>query len=267
MKISVIIPTYKPQDYLWDCLSSLANQTMDKNDFEVIVVLNGCKEPYQAQIQDFVACKMKDMQVDLIQTDSAGASLARNMGLDRALGEYIAFIDDDDYVSSTYLEKLYAKANFSTVVISNARVCNTMGEFMPSVFTKAYQDYSSKKDLKYWKIRRFFSGPGMKLIPRNVIGDRRFNIRFRNGQDCLFMFLISNRFEQICFADADATYYYVNRQNSLSRIAYKQRICNGWRMMCEYTRIFIHGKNYHPYFYITRILACIHYMLTKQNVI
>lgn len=267
MKISVIIPTYKPKDYLWRCLSSLANQTMDKNMFEVIIVLNGDKEPYQTQIQDFIASMMKNMQVRFIQTDSAGASLARNMGLDIATGEYIAFIDDDDYVSPTYLEKLSAKANPSTVVISNTRICNDTGEFLPSVFTKAYQDYSSKEDINYWKIRRFFSGQGMKLIPRNIIGDRRFNVQFRNGQDCLFMFLISNRFEQVCFADADATYYYVYRPNSLSRITHKQRIHNGWRMMCEYTRIFIHGKAYHPYFYFTRILACIHYMITKENVI
>ena len=266
MKISVIIPTHKPQDYLWNCLSSLANQTMDKKMFEVIIVLNGDKEPYQTQIQDFVASKMKDLQVSLIQTDCEGASLARNVGLDRAIGEYITFIDDDDYVSPTYLERLYAKANPSTVVISNTRVCNEKGEFMSSVFTKAYQKYCSKQGLKYWQIRRFFSGQGMKLIPRHIIGDRRFNVQFRNGQDCLFMFLISNRFEQVCFADTDATYYYVYRPNSLSRTAYKQRIRNGWKMICEYTRIFIQGKGYHPYFYITRILAGIHYMITKENV-
>ena len=54
MKISVIVPTYKPQAYLWECLNSLCLQTLSKEDFEVILVLNGCCEPYKTQIQQYL---------------------------------------------------------------------------------------------------------------------------------------------------------------------------------------------------------------------
>ena len=53
MKISVIIPTYKPQVYLWECLDTVYAQTFSKKEFEVILVLNGCNEPYNSQIQEY----------------------------------------------------------------------------------------------------------------------------------------------------------------------------------------------------------------------
>ena len=54
MKISVIIPTYKPKAYLWECLNSLCNQSFHFEDYEIIIVLNGCKEPYDSQINEFI---------------------------------------------------------------------------------------------------------------------------------------------------------------------------------------------------------------------
>ena len=69
MKISVIIPTYKPQDYLWECLKSLVAQTFPKEDFEVILVLNGCCEPWKSNIQQYIDDRMQGMNVKYIQTD------------------------------------------------------------------------------------------------------------------------------------------------------------------------------------------------------
>ena len=91
MKISVIIPSYKPKGYLWECLESLYNQTFPSNDFEILLVLNGCCEPYKSQIEEFL--KGKDMcNVCLIQTNQLGVSNARNIGLDRAKGDCISLL-------------------------------------------------------------------------------------------------------------------------------------------------------------------------------
>ena len=79
-EISVIIPTYKPQDYLWQCLESLERQTVSKTLYEVVIILNGCKEPYYSNISN----RLKDytMDVRLLQTDEAGVSYARNIGIE-----------------------------------------------------------------------------------------------------------------------------------------------------------------------------------------
>ena len=95
MKISIIIPTYKPGPYLKDCLESINNQTMNKKCFEVIIVLNGVIKPYIECIYNLT--KMYDFNSVVITTETPGVSNARNIGLIRAQGEYVCFIDDDDY--------------------------------------------------------------------------------------------------------------------------------------------------------------------------
>ncbi len=70
MLISVIIPTYKPEDYLFDCLFSIKNQTISHESFEIIIVLNGCKYPYQEQIEIFMEKHFEDdIKIKMIQTD------------------------------------------------------------------------------------------------------------------------------------------------------------------------------------------------------
>ena len=95
MQISVIIPTYKPQDYIYQCLDSLCRQTMDTSLWEVIVVLNGCDAPWHNQLKEY-ATSHPQIQMHVIQTNEPGVSNARNIGLEYAQGEYITFIDDDD---------------------------------------------------------------------------------------------------------------------------------------------------------------------------
>lgn len=88
MKISVIIPTYKPQAYLWECLDSMVAQTFPKEKFEVILVLNGCTEPYKSDIELYISAKMEGMHVQFLHTAHGGVSNARNMGIvlnDKAL--------------------------------------------------------------------------------------------------------------------------------------------------------------------------------------
>ena len=99
MKISVIVPTFKPQAYLWECLNSLVAQTFAKDDFEVLLVLNGCLEPYKSERESYLAKNKDKINIRFISTETPGVSNARNIALDNAKGEYIAFFDDDDYVS------------------------------------------------------------------------------------------------------------------------------------------------------------------------
>ena len=92
MKISVIVPTYKPKDYLWECLDSMYNQTLPYNDFEVVIVLNGCKEPYYTNIWKYINEHPK-INWRYLHTDEGGVSNARNMALDAAKGDYITFLN------------------------------------------------------------------------------------------------------------------------------------------------------------------------------
>lgn len=213
-EISVIIPTFKPQHYLWKCLESLCDQTLDNEKFEIIIVLNGCDEPYNSEIKEWVSTH-RILNVNYIQLDGGGVSNARNVALDVANGKYITFIDDDDYVSRDYLFSLLLNANRADVVISrpiafdditNQKVAYPMNEIALA---------NIGEEVSIITARRFFSGPCMKLFRRDIIGTRRFNTSFSVGEDGLFMFLISDKIKKIRFADLSAVYYRRYREGSL----------------------------------------------------
>ena len=176
MKVSVIIPTYKPQSYLWECLDSLVLQTLPHEDWELLLVLNGCKEPWYTKIRNYVADKMADMNVTLVQTDTPGVSNARNVALDRASGEYVTFIDDDDFISPNYLEEMLRVATPHTVSLCYPYAFNDgmPHRQLPYAITEAYEHCSLHGcGPLSSRVRKFYSGPWMKLIPMDIIRERR----------------------------------------------------------------------------------------------
>ena len=256
--ISIIIPTYQPQDYLWQCLDSFAAQTLDKRLWELVVVLNGCNEPWMQQLQNYKATH-SDMSMQIIHTDKAGVSNARNIGLDHAQGEYIGFVDDDDYVSLCYLEQLNQLATPDTIAAAYSIAFDDTHTFIPYYIETAYHAYAPQGIISYSVARKYFSGPWVKLIHRGIIGDRRFDTHFVSGEDSLFMFLISNSMHQVAFTDEQAIYYRRVRPSSASRrLSWTQRVRNCMQLLHEYTRIYKNGEGYSLSFYITRILGLIH---------
>ena len=257
--ISIIIPTYKPQAYIWECLDSIRNQAFPKENFEVILVLNGCNEPYYSQINEYINQNLVGYNVNFIQTDIGGVSNARNIALDVAKGEYVTFIDDDDYISPKYLEELYQAASPETISLCYPYAFND-GE--PDVqlhypITRVYDEYHLRTNIRLSsKVRKYFSGPWMKLIPMSFIQDRRFDVRFKNGEDSLFMFLISDMVMNLSFASKDAIYYRRYRDGSavMKIRGTKERITNNINCVKEYTKIFYIGK-YDLLFYMSRIIA------------
>lgn len=258
MKISVIIPSYKPQDYLWQCLDSICNQTFPKQDYEVILVLNGCNEPYNSQIKQYIG-KKPDVGWNYIQTDNPGVSNARNIALDAAKGEYVTFIDDDDFVSPAYLQGLYDKADNQTVSL-----CYPYAFYGDNItnrtpyFTYVFDELHDKGDLKPSKVRKFFSGPCMKLIHMSFIQGRRYDVRFKNGEDSLFMFLISDKIKKCRFASPSAVYYRRYRENSafMTHRSKWNKIKNSTRLGITYFRYYLKNpKGYDFYFFMTRIVG------------
>ncbi|MBO7261336.1 MAG: glycosyltransferase family 2 protein [Alistipes sp.] len=263
MKISVIIPSYKPQAYIWECLDSIKNQTFSKEDFEIILVLNGCKEPYYSQIRNYIEQNLSGYSVNFIQTDQGGVSNARNIALDVARGEYVTFIDDDDYISPKYLEELYQAASPDTVSLCYPYAFNDgdADNQLEFYVTNAYKKCHLKtKHRLSSKVRKYFSGPCMKLIPMSFIQDRRFDVRFKNGEDSLFMFLISDKIDKISFTTEDAVYYRRFRKGSaISLHSDKKQIAKVIiRLIRAYSMTYFKAINrYNFCFYATRILGAV----------
>lgn len=263
MNISVIIPIYKPQNYLWECLDSLCNQTLDKRLYEVILVLNGCDEPYNTNIIEYIQ-KHSNVRWNYIQTNQVGVSNARNIALDVSQGEYITFIDDDDYVSSSYLEELFSLANKEIISLCYPVAFDDgTDEFYQYYVTRCYNQFVSYGKQPYINARKYFSGPVYKLIHKDIISNRRFNLNFKNGEDSLFMFEISDNYKYVDFTSKNAIYYRRIRTNSASQSQRFSYITNNClKLMWITTKIYLNNyKNYSFDFYFTRILAFVHQIL------
>lgn len=84
MMVSVIIPTYKPGDYIYECLKAVCNQSFSKDDYEIVIVVNGCKEPFVENISSYLK-KTLECNYQILQTDIPGVSNARNFGMEKPL--------------------------------------------------------------------------------------------------------------------------------------------------------------------------------------
>lgn len=257
MKISIIIPTYKPGPYLKDCLESINNQTMNKKCFEVIIVLNGVIKPYIECIYNLT--KMYDFNSVVIPTETPGVSNARNIGLTRAQGEYVCFIDDDDKISPSYLENLYYKATPNNIVASNVKAFyNNSNKTENDYIASAYKKLINKNSpLSVFKGRKFMSSSCCKIISRRIIQDVRFDTNLKIGEDSVFMAKISKKVKSIVLSDSSAIYYRRLRAGSASRV--KQPILKKCNIVCKllkkYTKMLT--PSYNIPFIATRIVAAL----------
>ena len=269
MQISIIIPTYAPGAYIYDCLNSLLVQTSGYRYFEVIVVLNGKRDPYFSDIQNYLT--KHDFRFELLYTEEKGVSNARNTALNfigSRDSQYVVFLDDDDKLSPNFIESVSQKAQPDTVVTSNSKFFfddqnNTEGK---DYISKCYED-NINTSYNIFKYRCFLSNVAIKLFPLAVIGKTRFNKRFSVGEDALFSFMVSNKIKRIVLTGYDTFYIRRIRSNSASRSRKSRltRFNNSYRLCIAYSKIYFRSPfEYNFLFYISRIVATIIHLIKKE---
>lgn len=119
IKVSIVVPVYNVEKYLSRCLDSILLQTMPNEDYEVILVDDGSTDS-SGRICDEYSLKCSNFKV--IHQKNSGVAAARNAGLDAAAGEYVTFVDSDDYIDPEYLSLPYGEAvgHSSDIVIFDA---------------------------------------------------------------------------------------------------------------------------------------------------
>lgn len=167
MKFSIIIPNYNKGSYVKECLDSIYNQTIDKEKYELIFIDDGSTDNSLEFIEEY---KKYDNFV-LLHTNRRGAGGARNVGLDNAKGDYIVFIDSDDYLySNTVLEQLDNQITNQDVIFLNLEK-DKFGEVVTLI--------DEKTDIADKIQNTHLLGCPTKCFKRSIIGDLRFPERRR----------------------------------------------------------------------------------------
>lgn len=258
-KISIIIPTYKPGYYLWECLDSIKEQTLEKSLFEVLIILNGEKEPYYNDILSYIK-KYKLGNFKLLYTEQNGVSNARNIGLDNCKEEYIAFIDDDDYIDKNYLKNFFKILDKNTLFIADIK--NFYEDSKKIIKSTKYEENDVTNN--FFQYRRSFSYIGAKIIPKNIIRDFRFNTKYKNGEDSLFMVEISKNIKQIKTGSKECIYWRRIRKSSVNfkKKSFKYILTNSFSLIQTYLQTFL-KKGYNKKFVLSRILAIVKGMIQQ----
>ena len=123
IKVSVIIPVYNVEKYIERCLESVIHQTL--KEIEIIIINDGSSDSTSKKIEKFLG----DNRVIYIKTENKGQSAARNKGLQIAKGEYVGFVDSDDYIDLDFYEKLYKRIKETNSDIAAASIVRHHGTF------------------------------------------------------------------------------------------------------------------------------------------
>lgn len=214
-KISIIIPVYNVEQYIRICLESVLEQTFQ--DYEVLVINDGSKENEKEIILEFVD---KDKRFKYIEKENGGQASARNLGIKNAKGEYIFFLDSDDYIRRDCLEILYQYSEGEVKDIVTSDIFCVEKESVTYFDTNiVYCDDKKKNYLLN------ASGPCAKLIRRDLIQSN--NLYFPEGiiyEDVAIMGAYVLYTEKIVHVD-EALYYYVWHEGStMKQIAYHKKL-------------------------------------------
>ncbi len=218
IKFSVIVPVYNAEKYIGKCIESILNQTC--NDLELILVDDGSPDNSGAICDEYAA---KDSRIKVFHQKNGGVCVARNTGLDHAVGDYVSFVDSDDYLESNALEILYGD-----VVAHNADVCCALmvgdsNQDVNNLNCGLYEVWEEKEALKNALLdNRFTYSSCAKLFKRDLIGNTRFEEGRKIHEDSFFVFCCFLKQPTVVVRNV-GLYNYVNNPDSASHAGFSEK--------------------------------------------
>lgn len=214
-KLSIIVPVYNVEKYLPKCLESLIKQTL--KDIEIICVNDGSMDNSLAVLKEFAS---KDSRIRIIDNQHQGVAKTRNTGIEQSTGEYIGFVDSDDYIDIDFFEKLYNSATKSNSDIAIASILKHKNFFniYNAKYTKEETAITIQDKIKLCEDKKhFFFYAWNKIYHSGFIKEN--NIKFSEGQiyeDVMFAIkalYYSNKIISVY----GTKYHYIEHENSLTK--------------------------------------------------
>lgn len=214
-KVSIILPVYNVEQYIKKCLESIQQQTYP--NLEVIIVNDGATDKSVEYCEQI--CKI-DSRFSVTHKENGGLSDARNVGIDKAKGDYLIFVDSDDFVSQDMVSYLVSSMenNEADIAICDPahyysdRQNNDLNIFYPASSVKVYEKTEALCEMFYQK--SFLVSAWAKIYKKELFDDIRFPVG-KLFEDSAVMYLLFEKCEKIVYSNAKL-YAYVHRDNSIT---------------------------------------------------
>lgn len=205
-KVSVVIPAYNAESHIEKAIKSLMDQTF--KNIEVIVVNDGSTDKTKEVLKKF-------NQIKVITQLNKGSSQARKVGYEVSSGEYIMFLDSDDFIDLDYIGKMYEQ-----IVISNADICISDIIYLDEsnknlIFENIEEKESSENVIKKLLSGKLSFSMSNKLYKRKCIKSSFFDFELRYGEDTYSLLNILDNSRLITKLKDESYYYYVKNTSSL----------------------------------------------------
>ncbi len=219
--VSIIVPVYNVEKYLSRCVDSVLNQTY--KNLEIILVDDGSKDG-SPQICD--GYKNKDSRIKVIHKQNGGLSSARNAGLDVAKGDYVAFVDSDDWIETDFIERLRTLIVETNSDMSACTFCRTKGDVAKRLCFDKDVEFIIDKKFDFVFSENSYAGYACnKMFKRDIFEKKklRFDESIFNGEDFPFVLEYLQYAQKIAFTREDLYYYYFRETSIMQSVRLTER--------------------------------------------
>ena len=217
--ISIIVPVYKVEKYLERCVKSIQEQTY--TNLEIILVDDGSPDRCGQLCDEFAKL---DERIKVYHKENGGISDARNYGIDKATGEYIGFVDSDDYIHESMYEKLYEAIKKSGTMISECGLTRVYKNTLrPHYEGKDYFLILDKQEYlkEFLENRKVYGSVWCKLIHRDIAKKIKFSVGMIY-EDALYNLELIKNVDKFTLI-SDSYYYYYIREDSYTTKPFNNR--------------------------------------------
>ena len=246
--VSVVVPVYKVELYLKRCVESIQNQTL--TDIEIILVDDGSPDRCGTMCDEYA---LRDTRIKVIHKENGGLSSARNAGVRAATGQYIGYVDSDDYIEPDMYEKMYACIEQHSVDFVMADYWRIKGQARTKVTLDIREGLYTKQDI----IREIYPmlimrecvdyGPllsvchclyNAEFVKKNKL---YFDEEITWSEDCIYSAILGYTAQSFYYMKSECVYNYIQNENSIST-SYKPAAWTVYCRMNEKLRAYFQDK-------------------------